>query len=72
MHDLSRQDVEDYFAWLDGLRASGTTNMFGARPLLATEFCLDRKISSAVHAAWMETYDPSVTRADRVEQAMKS
>lgn len=67
-----RDSVEQYFEWLDELRASGAVNMSGARPLLAEEFGLDRALSTAVHAAWMQSYDGESSAADRAAKMFNS
>lgn len=45
-----------YYEFLDELRDSGATNMYGARPYLADAFDLDRKESAAILTDWMETF----------------
>lgn len=49
-------DTENYFTYLDNLRESGETNMFGAAPYLQEEFGLDRKEASEVLGEWMKTF----------------
>lgn len=48
--------LEDYFVFLDELRNSGITNMYGSAPYLAEEFFLDKKTAQEVVARWMETF----------------
>lgn len=50
-------DKEKYFVYLDELRESGVTNMFGAAPYLEDEFDLDRKEAKAVLVEWMRTFN---------------
>lgn len=45
-----------YFDWLEKLRQSGITNMFGAGPYLAQAFKLDEKTANAVLTKWMKNY----------------
>ena len=46
-----------YYEYLDGLRESGITNMFGASPYLQYEFKeLDHKTAVAVLSNWMKTF----------------
>ena len=45
--------MEEYFDYLDELRDSGRTNMFGAMPYLESRFQLDRDTSKLVLIAWM-------------------
>ena len=49
--------TEAHLIYLDALRDSGVTNMFGARPYLADEFPeLSKRESGAVLSYWMKTY----------------
>lgn len=45
---------ETYFEYLDGLRDSGVTNMFGAAPYLQDAFGLNRHEAKAILLEWME------------------
>ncbi len=44
------------FAFLDNLRESGITNMFGATPYLVAEFGIDKKAAAVLLMAWMQQY----------------
>lgn len=55
----------EYFEYLDGLRASGVTNMFGAAPFLAREAGLDIKEARKVLSKWQKTYDPGKSADER-------
>tara|TARA_S200000501_G_scaffold132147_1_gene124908 strand:+ start:3535 stop:3708 length:174 start_codon:yes stop_codon:yes gene_type:complete len=44
------------FAFLDNLRESGITNMFGATPYLVDEFDIDKKAAAVLLMAWMQQY----------------
>jgi hypothetical protein len=46
----------DYFAYLDNLRETGETNMFGAAPYLEQEFNLDPRTARDVTLKWMKTF----------------
>lgn len=50
--------VEDeHLIYLDNLRESGVTNMFGARPYVEREFpVLTRQESAQVLSYWMESF----------------
>ncbi len=50
------EEYEEYFEFLDMLRESGATNMFGAGPYLVDEFDLTRSESHKVLSAWMHTF----------------
>ena len=50
--------TNEYWVYLENLRKSGVTNMFGATPYLMEEFDLDRKEASKILSDWMHNYDP--------------
>jgi hypothetical protein len=45
-----------YFEYLDQLRESGITNMYGAVPHLRDTFDLDRTEARQILLKWMKTY----------------
>jgi hypothetical protein len=47
---------EKYFNFLDALRESGQTNMFGAGPWLQRAFGLERHEARDIVLEWMSTY----------------
>jgi len=48
-----QDSLSDYFEYLDELRLSGETNMFGAGAYLQQEFGLDRREARAILMEWM-------------------
>jgi hypothetical protein len=48
--------MEEYFEYLDALRESGVTNMFGAGPYLQEAFGLDRYEARDILMKWMQTF----------------
>lgn len=49
--------ADEHLEYLDELRESGATNMFGARPYLMEEFPeLDDRQAAAILSYWMETF----------------
>lgn len=46
-----------YWIYLEELRRSGVTNMFGAAPYLQTEFCLSKQEAQKILADWMRNYN---------------
>lgn len=48
---------ELYFVYLDGLRDSGVTNMYGARPYLVAQFGLDKTAAGKILSEWMATFE---------------
>lgn len=55
--DCSAEKLEDYLLYLDGLRDSGITNMFGAAEYLEEEFDVSRKEARNVLFYWMDTFE---------------
>jgi hypothetical protein len=53
--DMSLQEQVNYF--LDELRESGVTNMFGAAPYIVEEFGVTRKEAKSFLLNWMQTFD---------------
>ena len=51
------QPTIDHFEYLDDLRESGVTNMFGAGPYLQHEFGLSRNDAREVLKEWMFTFE---------------
>ena len=49
-------DKEEYFEYLDDLRESGVTNMYGASLYLQEEFDLDRQEAEDILVEWMQTF----------------
>jgi len=47
---------DEHLTYLDDLRESGVTNMFGARPYLVNEFGLNPKDASTVLIYWMKSF----------------
>lgn len=50
--------TNDYWLYLEALRRSGVTNMFGATPYLMDEFGLEKKEAQKILVDWMQNYDP--------------
>ncbi|KKL27453.1 hypothetical protein LCGC14_2385010 [marine sediment metagenome] len=47
---------KEHKEYLDNLRESGETNMFGARPYLMDEFGLDKKEAQSILMEWMKSF----------------
>jgi len=47
---------EKYYDYLDELRESGITNMFGAASYIEDAFDLDKKQAKEILLDWMETF----------------
>jgi len=69
--NTSEQDLAAYFDYLDVLRESGITNMYGARPYLAKAFKLkDQDYATSVLSAWMRTFSRTASPDDRARAAI--
>lgn len=49
-------DMEEYFEYLDDLRESGATNMYGAGAYLQEEFDIDKREARAIVQNWMSSF----------------
>tara|TARA_B100000085_G_scaffold231501_1_gene218372 strand:+ start:74 stop:247 length:174 start_codon:yes stop_codon:yes gene_type:complete len=54
---VEKATEDTMFTYLEGLRQSGVTNMFGAAPYLEREFGLDRNEAKKVLMDWMKSYE---------------
>ena len=54
---MERATEDTMFTYLEGLRQSGVTNMFGAGPYLEREFGLDRNEAKEVLLNWIKSYE---------------
>ena len=59
-------NLGEIYEYLDELRSSGITNMFGAAPYIAEEFQIDDHAARRALTGWMKTYDPAIPAIDRV------
>jgi hypothetical protein len=57
--------VKDMHTFLNDLRDSGVTNMFGAAPYLQKEFGIDQKSAREVLANWMQSFSENLQYKDR-------
>ena len=48
--------TDELLEYLDDLRESGVTNMFGAGPYVEEEFGMDRRDAGVVVQYWMSTF----------------
>ena len=54
---MEKATEDTMFTYLEGLRQSGVTNMFGAGPYLEREFGLNRNEAKEVLLSWMKSYE---------------
>ena len=54
------------FAYLDALRDSGVTNMFGSSRYVVADFNISKEVADALVGAWMRTFDGESSIEDRL------
>jgi hypothetical protein len=54
--DVNDEFTQDVFEYLDNLRESGITNMYGAGPFLQESFGFDRDTAQTFLGLWTETF----------------
>jgi len=47
---------DEHLEYLDALRESGVTNMYGARPYLMDEFGIESKSAGEILSYWMKSF----------------
>lgn len=60
-----------YYEFLEALRKSGQTNMFGAAPYLCSYFEMDRVQAIQILSEWMQNYEEINKRWD-IRQRVQS
>lgn len=65
MTDWDEEDLTKFFEFLDELRESGETNMYGAGSYLQNEYWISRKAASEILATWMKTFDRDAAPSER-------
>lgn len=55
-----KTEWKKYYVFLENLRKSGKTNMFGATPYLQEAFGLDRKYAHQIVLSFMQNYNEIV------------
>ena len=66
----AEQELAGHFEYLDDLRDSGVTNMFGAAVYLRRDYGLDKATSSKVLSQWMRTFSKDKTPEARAAEAL--
>jgi len=61
MKDKPNYVTEDHLIYLDELRESGDTNMFGAAPFVVAKFGIDKTVARNIVKYWMEIFDGRTT-----------
>jgi hypothetical protein len=57
MTNFYELEKQEYFDYLEVLRDSGVTNMFGAAPYLQEAFDLTKSEARAILLEWMQQYE---------------
>ena len=67
---MDEQTRTEVFEYLDALRASGETNMFGATPYLVEQFGFDRTEAQRWLVEWMTTFGERHPRPSRTPRPL--
>lgn len=70
--DFTKDEIFHFFDYLDDLRSSGITNMFGATRFLTGAFGVSEREGSQILSAWMDTFDGKTVLAARVTRAFEN
>lgn len=62
---MSEHEKQEMFLYLNRLRESGKTNMFGASPYVAGAFGIPEREARKVLLAWMEWVNAEPANLDR-------
>jgi len=54
--DEITQEMKNVFLYLNELRDSGKTNMFGATPYIVNEFNMDKQTAANYLILWMQSF----------------
>lgn len=52
-----KQEYEEYYIYLEELRLSGETNMWGATPYLVHRYGLDEVRANEILFSWIDNYE---------------
>ena len=66
----AKNPTVEHFLFLDNLRESGVTNMWGAGPYLQDEFNLEEREASPILFAWMKTFSRALTPEERIAKVV--
>ena len=68
---FSADEMTEFFEYLDDLRDSGATNMFGAGQYIQKRYALTRNEARNVLGGWMDTFSNGLTADKRAEEFLK-
>lgn len=66
MRKLTKEEIQ-IFKFLNNLRNSGATNMFGATPYIVDEFEVSKSFASKVLSLWMGNFNEDDSMYDSLE-----
>jgi len=69
MTDRPQKTMTEYFEYLDDLRDSGVTNMFGSGRYLMRDFGITLREASRIAGLWMKTFDSEISPDVRAAEA---
>ena len=59
---MINEEWTEYYVFLEVLRQSGVTNMFGATPYLREEVGVGRREAIKILSSWMDNYDELIEK----------
>ena len=68
MKNFSKKEWTEFFSFLDALRESGVTNMYGSSPYVMEEFNVKRDDAASIVLTWMKTFSREKTPAERAAE----
>jgi hypothetical protein len=68
---MNAVQLNKYFAYLDRLRESGVTNMWGAGRYLQKKFACGSEDALKVLCMWMDSFDGDTKVSERVKKALQ-
>ena len=69
---FEQDELRGMFAYLDALRESGVTNMFGASPYLVEEYDLSQREAKVILVCWMQSFDRNASADVRAEKVWRT
>ncbi len=66
---FTHEELTEYFEYLDDLRESGVTNMYGAGAYISNEYGVDHREAEKIVLAWMHTFSKAASAWDRAAVA---
>lgn len=68
--EFDKEILTEVFEYLDDLRESGATNMFGAAPYVQANIGVSSKEARKLLSLWMDTFDGETSVEDRVAEVL--